>query len=125
MRVFDSMIGVVFASVSRDGGALIFRTEAGKEFKFHHHQDCCESVVIDDIVGDLSDLVGVPLTMAEEVDSDPDVDPLSDEYGSHTWTFYKFASAKGFVTVKFLGTSNGYYSERVNLCVDGDGWKCY
>jgi hypothetical protein len=34
-----------------------------------HSQDCCESVSLDDISGELADLVNSPITKAEEVTS--------------------------------------------------------
>jgi hypothetical protein len=82
--------------------------------RFQHHQDCCESVYIEDICGDLDDLVGAPLVEAEEV-SDYEGEATGDE--SYTWTFYKFATRKGFVTVRWYGSSNGYYSESVSVDV--------
>lgn len=87
-----------------------FTSTCGRTFLLHHHQSCCENVCIEDIAGDVDDLVGAPLLMAEEVTS------VAEEHESGTWTFYKFATINGFVTVRWLGTSNGYYySESVDF----------
>ena len=73
---------------------------------------------INDVCGDLTDLIGVPLVQAEEATSESPPDDVSaPEYEpeSQTWTFYKFATIKGSVTIRWLGQSNGYYSESVNM----------
>lgn len=84
-------------------------------FEFYHEQDCCESVDIYDIVGDLADLVGSPILMAEEVSGESPSGFDNEYHESHTWTFYKFATIKGYVDIRWLGSSNGYYSESVHL----------
>ena len=110
----EQMVGKVFTRVSGGVGAgeLVFET-ATERFVFFHHQDCCESVDINDIVGDLQDLVGEPLLMAEEVSGY--IGPEPESADSYTYTFYKFATRKGYVDVRWLGESNGYYSESVSL----------
>lgn len=81
-----------------------------------HWQDCCESVTIEDIVGDLEDLVGEPILLAEEATSDENPDGVTKEYqDSFTWTFYKFATRKGYVDIRWYGESNGCYSESVDF----------
>ena len=90
--------------------ALCFEQEDGIHFILTHIQDCSEDVKIESIDGDLDDLIGAPLLMAEETVKVGGETTLE----SGTWTFYKFATVKGYVTVRFLGWSNGYYSERVN-----------
>jgi len=102
--------------------ALVMETDGGMVYTFAHRRDCCESVTIEDIAGDLSDLVGSPLTMAEESSQDGKEAGLAfpNGYtpGSSTWTFYKFATVKGYVDVRFFGESNGYYSEGVYLSAE-------
>lgn len=110
------MVGKTFVEVTanRDSDELVFIEANGDKYKFYHEQDCCESVFIEDIVGDLDDLVGAPLLIAEERDSG-DAGPIDGYEESYTWTFYEFATIKGSVTVRWYGESNGYYSESVDL----------
>ncbi|EMQ0190328.1 hypothetical protein J8975_16125 [Klebsiella pneumoniae] len=114
VTVIDEMLFKVFGSVekSNDGTELIFRNNGWDEiFTFFHEQDCCESVWIEDIEGDLSDLEYSPILEAEVV-SNKETDDSCD---SRTWTFFKFGTAKGHVVVRWCGESNGYYSESVTL----------
>jgi hypothetical protein len=76
-----------------------------------YHPDCCASCDIEDIVGDVADLIGSPIVDArEETNSD---NPKQQEYmdDSFTWTYYIIQSGKGAVTIRWYGSSNGYYSE--------------
>lgn len=120
--VYKDLVDQVFQSVRKVGDdQLVFTAINGDVFMFYHDQDCCEAVWIEDIIGDLNDLVHAPLIMAEEViydrETPPDVAPPDNMDGDDcfTWTFYKFATHKGYVTVRWYGTSNGYYSESVHF----------
>lgn len=89
-------------------------TDCGKEYLFYHEQDCCESVDLEDFDGCADDLVGGFIVSAEEVSNE---DPEGYDYGdySHTWTFYKIETNKGGLWMRWLGESNGYYGESVDL----------
>ena len=102
----------VVLEIINNHDSLIFKCHDGSEYTMEHHQDCCESVRLDDINGDLSDLIGSPILQAEESSSDA---TGHNNCESGTWTFYKLATIKGYVTLRWLGESNGYYSEGVSF----------
>lgn len=112
-----ALLGKTLVDVTRvDDTAIVFTTTDGDVYRMYHEQDCCEDVSIDDIEGDLQSLVGNPILVAEEVSNNDSRDP-DREYGdSFTWTFYKLATIKGHVDIRWFGSSNGYYSEGVYVC---------
>lgn len=100
--------------------AIEFCADDGSQYVMFHDQDCCEHVSIEDINGELDWLVGSPIVLAEEStnkDSDPPgVDVPPDHWReSWTWTFYRIATEKGLVVIRWYGESNGYYSEKANF----------
>jgi hypothetical protein len=108
------LVGKTLTSVVKGSDAIAFHVDNGDAYEMRHDQDCCESVYIEDICGDLQDLVGSPITLADEVtnSNDPPAEGADDSY---TWTFYHLATAFGYVTIRWFGTSNGYYSESVSF----------
>lgn len=106
----SEMVGKTFTKVfTKDNEEVHFVNSEGS-YVFLHYQDCCESVTIEDICGDLEDLQDHELLMAEESSGD-----MGDTVDSGTWTFYKFSTILGSVTIRWIGMSNGYYSESVSL----------
>jgi hypothetical protein len=115
MEKFEDLVGKVLVSVENNFDELVFTLDNGEAYKLYHLPDCCESVSIEDVIGDLNDLVGSPILMAEEVVQSENPAGITKGYQeSFTWTFYKLATIKGYVTVRWYGESNGYYSESVD-----------
>lgn len=105
------LVGKILSNVEQiSDDEIIFTENTGRKWKMHHCHSCCESVTIESIVGDLQDLVDSEIVVAEEV-----TETGEKEYDSFTWTFYKFATRKGYVDIRRYGTSNGYYSESVDF----------
>lgn len=88
-----------------------FVDSEGNEYLMYHEQDCCEDVYIEDICGNMSDLLHTPITLAEVVTNERECC----SFGTYTWTYYKLATVKGYVTIRWYGESNGYYSEEVDF----------
>lgn len=104
-----------------DSYEVTFYSECGQQFRMFHHQDCCESVSLNDVEGDVSDLIGTPIIVAETV-SDAGQQalnlliPLPEKGGEcEQWTFYRLATNKGWVVLRWYGDSNGYYSTDVTF----------
>jgi len=115
-RDVSVLLGETIDTIKYNGEDKIeFFTKSGKHYRMMHQQDCCESVWVEDIIGDIADLIGSPILMAEEVTKTPDDEDPHDYHESATWTFYKFATQKGYVTIRWMGESNGYYSESVDF----------
>lgn len=117
MESFGILKGKVFSDIKADNERVTFYINDIARYSLYHVQSCCETVEIDDIVGDLSDLIGKEIIKAEEIQSDTDLpDGISEDYfESWTYSFYYLHTLDSCVTIKFFGTSNGYYSETAEL----------
>ena len=117
---FGNLKGATLRSivVSPDKTELTLETDTGIEYIMRHEQDCCEGVSIDDICGNLEDLLHTPILLAEESTNEGGMEPPGMHKGgeeSSTWTFYRLRTSKGSVTIRWYGSSNGYYSESVTF----------
>jgi hypothetical protein len=106
------LLGKVLDDVVVGSDYITFVCSDGQKYQLYHSQDCCESVHIEEVIGDWEDLIGNPLTLVEE---STNTDNPPEDADSFLWTFYKFATINGYVDVRWLGESNGYYSERVDF----------
>ena len=93
--------------------AINFLCASGELYRMYHRQECCESVELEDVCGDLNDIIGRTVLDASESSNSEDPARLARE--SYTWTYYSISTIKGTVTLRWLGTSNGYYSEAVDF----------
>lgn len=108
----SELLGKELVEVKVNPDNIVFITNDNKKYMMYHNQDCCESVTIESIVGDVEDLIGSPILLADESSSSGEESDYGDSF---TWTFYKFATIKGYVDIRWYGYSNGYYSESVDF----------
>ena len=114
---FETLKGKILINIECKGDNEIqFIDSENNIYHMYHEQDCCEEVYIKDICGNLSHLLDSPITMAECIVNESNTD--EDEWGTGTWTFYKLATVKGYVTISWYGESNGYYSETVDFVIE-------
>ena len=106
------LIGRICLHVERHEDMISMIFDDGSFAVMLHHDDCCEDVNIEDINGDLNDLIGVPINVADERFQD---DENASE--SATWTFYCLRTIKGSIDIRWYGSSNGYYSETASIDV--------
>ena len=126
MRSVKELEGKTITKIDKSHNEINFHCESGEVYTMYHDQECCEYVTIEDICGDLDDLIGSPILIAEEnknakpiTDADKQKTEEANECGTCTWTFYKFATKNGYVDIRWFGESNGYYSESVDFILKG------
>lgn len=127
MKKFENLLGKVLKKIERTdskeyGERLIFVLKNGNKYCLYnpeHGND--QRLFIEDVCGDLTDLIDNPILLAEEVSNhnkNPEkIKPPKnqEEDNSFTWTFYKLSTILGSVTIRFYGESNGYYSEKASF----------
>ncbi len=115
----DALLGKTIVAINggeKDYEWAHFVCSDGTEYLMFHEQDCCESVTIEDVCGDPKRLLYSPITLAEDISNEADqFERLSEWDDSHTWTWYKLATVNEYVTIRWYGTSNGYYCESVDF----------
>lgn len=107
VRILEDFIGETIEKIDIKGDDEIdfyFKSQNLK-VTMCHLQECCESVIIKDICGDINDLLDYPILKAEE---------RINEEGSEKWTFYCFATHKGQVDIQWYGESD-FYSVSVDI----------
>jgi len=107
---------IIDVNISPSKDAITFKCSDGTEYFMKHRQDCCESVSIEDVCGEWSDILNQPILQAEESTSGENPANVKKEFQySFTWTFYRLTTRLGQVVIRWYGESNGYYSESVSF----------
>lgn len=110
----EDLVGLTLYEIESSDDKILFTANCGRRFVMYHEQDCCESVTLEDVSGDLQALVGSEILVATE-ESNEQGEPKPEYPDSWTWTFYHIRTNTETVTLRWLGESNGYYSESVDF----------
>lgn len=120
---FDFLRGKTITAIDQSDSDLVaFTLSDGTRCELYHEQDCCESVRVESIDGTFDSIIGKEIVIAAECvlsEDDPaGYTPPEDACrDSWTWTIYTLATLDNSVSIRWLGESNGYYSESVNFRV--------
>lgn len=114
--MLENLVGATILSINtkHNYDFLVLETDKGT-MRFYHEQDCCESVWLEDGLEDLEKMVGEKILHAEVVVKWNEGSPLDEYDESYTWTYYKISTLHHDCTLRFYGTSNGYYSEDIDV----------
>ncbi len=112
----SDLVGEVLTHIDTDekNAEIMLTTQSGKIVKIFHSQDCCETVSIEDTEGNWHDLIGKVIVEATH-DEVPQGDPPPEYPDSWTRTTLKFRVDDATVISRWIGESNGYYSESVDI----------
>lgn len=121
-RTIEDLVGETLAYVDTDehGEEIRLTTQSGKVFTIYHSQDCCEYVRIVDTEGNWRDLIGKVIEDISVIEEsgcidDGGVRPAYANDDSWTTTDLVFLVDGATVISRWVGESNGYYSESVDV----------
>jgi hypothetical protein len=111
---FSDLVGEVLEAVDIDGGEnqILLTTRSGRRFMVYHEQDCCESVRMVGQDGSFDKLIGKPIVEARGSAVDTSEEATD---SSQTTTTLVFRVDDQTVISRWIGDSNGYYSESVDI----------
>ena len=113
MSKVSDLVGKTIVDIKgmiQDSEEIIFTLNDGVKYKMYHEQDCCECVYLEEINGDIENILNSEiLRFDEKIEDNPEADE------SQTYTFYTIATINGYVDLRWNGESNGYYSESVDF----------
>lgn len=111
-----TLTGIYFHPEYQD--RILITVDEDISYFLYHYQDCCESVYIESISGITGKYGEEILEAVESCRKDPHAnacrkDPCANESG--TFSFYYLKTNTQDICLRWYGTSNGYYSEKVSL----------
>lgn len=110
----EELVGqkLIYIDIDPEENRIMLTTESGRKILIHHNQDCCEIVRIEDTAGNWAELIGKVIVEATHESHEADSES---GYESCTRTALTFKADDATVISRWIGTSNGYYSEEVHL----------
>ena len=113
MSKVSDLVGKTIVDIQgmvQDSEEIIFTLNDGVKYKMYHEKDCCECVYLEDVNGDIENILNSEiLRFDEKIEDNPEADE------SQTYTFYTIATINGYIDLRWNGESNGYYSESVDF----------
>jgi len=113
MAKFKKLLGKTIVDIEKcpEGSFLRFKMSDKKVYEMSALDEYA-GVTIEDICGDLNDLLNSPILLAEEVYSKDNPQhniEVENSKDVNHWTYYKLATIKGYVDIRWFG-DNYYYS---------------
>jgi len=112
IKALEGKILTEIIGARKNSEEICFVCNDGSKYYMSHIQNCCEIVSVEDICGDIGDLLNTPIISAQETGN------IENDDGCREWTFYHIRTIKGTVTIRWYGVSNGYYSTSVDFRKD-------
>ncbi len=116
---FSELQGLVLTEIvysynellSRDEEPTVIFKSKDRKFIMAGDGDCCARAYLEDVCGDLQQLIGDPILLADGVAN------KMDQIGEKGWFFYKLSTIKESVTMRWMYRSSGYegYSVKVSF----------